>query len=140
MLVGGEMEDATIVVVEDDSDIRELLRDVLSADGYQVVDLAQPALELIRRVVRPPVIFILDIMLPGLNGVELARWLRDVYPGAPMIAMSASRLKLEMAASSGLFSGAIAKPFDLITLTEVVSETVAAITEDAQSRPRSIAS
>ncbi|HEY6908556.1 MAG TPA: response regulator [Myxococcales bacterium] len=63
--------DCRILVIDDDEDIREALRDVLTEDGYRV-DLAEngkEALAFMRRRGRPDLV-LLDLMMPVMNGWE----------------------------------------------------------------------
>jgi CheY-like chemotaxis protein len=80
------------LVVEDDAISRKLLTDVLSANGYAVQATGRgedaPALAL----ARPPDVALLDIHLPGIDGVETLRRLRALpgLAGLPAIAVTAS--------------------------------------------------
>jgi two-component system phosphate regulon response regulator PhoB len=71
-----------VLVVEDEPDIRELLRHQLRKEGYSVecVGDGPSAIEVARRA-RPAVV-ILDVMLPGMSGVEVCRKLRAEAGGA----------------------------------------------------------
>jgi CheY-like chemotaxis protein len=116
-----QIMDPAIVVIDDERDVLELVRDVLEDEGLHVVavDTPERALGLTRRV-RPDV-FLVDLMLPGISGIELARRLRaDGLTHAAMIAMSASRRMLSMAEESDLFDDVLPKPFDLDELVECV--------------------
>jgi DNA-binding response OmpR family regulator len=115
----------TVALVEDDGDISELMREVLEIDGFEVVMFSEPDPPKIAALEPAPALFLIDIMLPGMNGVELAERLRRcAYPDTPMIAMSASRLMLERASESGLFQEIMAKPFNLSTLLSRVEDLV----------------
>jgi DNA-binding response OmpR family regulator len=119
------MMSVTVALVEDDADISALLREVLEIDGFRVVMFADPDPPRIAALEPPPDLFVIDIMLPGMNGVELADRLRRMaYPDTPMIAMSACRLMLERASASGLFQDTMAKPFNLSTLLSRVEDLV----------------
>ena len=68
---------ATILIVEDEPDIQELIAYNLQKAGHQAIRApsAERALELVREEL--PHLVIIDWMLPGMNGIELARWLRS---------------------------------------------------------------
>jgi DNA-binding response OmpR family regulator len=113
----------TIAIIEDDRDILELLFEVFEAEGFRVIAFSTPDVARISGIVPSSTLFLIDLMLPGINGVELACRLRKAtFYDSPMIAMSASRLMLEVAAGSGLFEGTVAKPFNLSTLLQAVEE------------------
>lgn len=119
--LGKSMErEVVVVVVEDDPDILDLLKEIFAGDGYVVVGLTSPNVPAIMQGCHKPNVFLIDLMLPGISGVDLASALRPHFPGIPMLAMSASRFMLEMAGASGLFREAIAKPFDLSVLVDTV--------------------
>ena len=69
---------ATVLVVDDDAEIRNLLRLYLEREGHRAVEAADghAALEAARREVVDLVL--LDVMLPGVDGLEICRRLRDV--------------------------------------------------------------
>jgi CheY-like chemotaxis protein len=67
---------AHILVVDDDPRITELLRRVLAYEGYSVAIAASGNEALDRALERPPDLIVLDIMLPGLDGWEVARRMR----------------------------------------------------------------
>ena len=66
-----------IVIVEDEEDILELLRYHLTREGYSVTTAAngEQALKIISQ--KMPALVLLDLMLPGLNGLELCRRLKQ---------------------------------------------------------------
>jgi CheY-like chemotaxis protein len=110
-----------VVVIDDEPAILALVRDVLESEGLCVLAVDTPDRALgIARIVRPDV-FLVDLMLPGINGIELARRMRERgLTSTPMVAMSASRGMLSMAERSELFDEILAKPFELDTLLECV--------------------
>jgi CheY-like chemotaxis protein len=72
-----------------------------------------------------PGLILVDLMLPGETGLQLARELRDgPFSHTPMIAISADRLALLFAARSGLFQDTIAKPFELASFLETTQHYV----------------
>ena len=64
-----------VCVVDDDADIREVLRDVLSFEGYDVVAAGdgESALELLRARAQDCNLILLDLMMPHMNGWEFRR-------------------------------------------------------------------
>ena len=68
----------TIFIVEDEADIAGLIKFNLESAGYDTVrfDRAEPALA--RAIASPPSLILLDIMLPGIDGLELCRRIRAV--------------------------------------------------------------
>ena len=112
----------TIVVVEDEPAINELVRDVLEMEGYRVIAVQHPDAVGARLDDSSPDLFLIDIMLPRISGIELAEQLRgEGYAGTPMVAMTASRLMGSMAAGSGLFADTFDKPFEIDDLLSCVA-------------------
>ena len=67
---------ATILIVEDEADIQELIAYNLEKSGHETVraENAERALDIIREAL--PHLIVIDWMLPGTSGIELARWLK----------------------------------------------------------------
>ena len=82
---------AHLVVVEDDPDLREVLKDSLSREGYEVsvAEDGLSGLELIREVT--PNLVCLDVMMPGLDGIEVCRELRadKAFRRTPILMLTA---------------------------------------------------
>lgn len=85
-------EPATVLVVDDEADIRWLLRFALESAGYRVVEAAhgQEALDSVRD--QPPALVVSDLMMPVMDGNELSRRLRAQPGGAelPILVLSAN--------------------------------------------------
>jgi CheY-like chemotaxis protein len=116
----------TVVVVDDEPDVLGLICSVLEDEGYSVICLDHPDLiGSLKSPEAPPQLFMLDVMLPSMSGIELAQRLRDDgFGDTPMIAMSASTTMLHRAQQSELFHDSLQKPFDLDTLVEAVRQHV----------------
>jgi two-component system phosphate regulon response regulator PhoB len=110
-------------VVDDDSDVRFILRMILETRGLKIVEAArgETALELARE--HNPQLVILDWAMPTLSGIEVARRLLDPPAGsAPPIIMLTGR-STEEDRQRGLEAGVFAclvKPFNPLELLEVV--------------------
>jgi two-component system cell cycle response regulator DivK len=118
-----------ILVVEDNETNRKLVRDVLQFRGFEVVEAttAEDGLELARA--RQPDLILMDIQLPGMDGVTALRRLREDPETSeiPVIALTASAMpdEREEILSAG-FDGYETKPIGVKKLEEVVREGLAA--------------
>jgi two-component system, OmpR family, alkaline phosphatase synthesis response regulator PhoP len=104
----------SVLIVEDEEDIRELISYNLLKEGYQVAGAAsgEDALAMVRS--KPPDLMLLDIMLPGSDGLSVCRKLKDdpQTSSIPIIMVTAKGEESDMVA--GLNLGAddyISKPF-----------------------------
>jgi|SRR5579884_430012 len=101
-----------VLVVEDEHDMAESLAWGLEAEGY-VVDVASDGIEgLWKAQETSPDVIVLDVMLPGLDGYQVARRLREQGRWVPILMLTAMDEDLDHA--EGLDSGAddyLAKPF-----------------------------
>jgi DNA-binding response OmpR family regulator len=72
-------EAVRVLVVDDDADVRELLRDYLSDQGYEVLDAAGAAAARALLAEHTPQLALLDVGLPGEDGLSLARHIREHF-------------------------------------------------------------
>ena len=79
-----------ILVVDDERAVRESLRRALELEGYQV-DLAEDGEEALRRVFgqAAPDAVILDVLMPGIDGLEVCRRLRADDNSVPVLMLTA---------------------------------------------------
>jgi len=106
----------TIAVLDDEEDILELLRTYLTKGGFKVVALAEPEKFLKAVANHPPDLILLDLMLPGTDGLEICRYLkkRPETASVPIIMLTARIQEADRVA--GLELGAddyVTKPFSL---------------------------
>jgi diguanylate cyclase (GGDEF)-like protein/PAS domain S-box-containing protein len=114
----------TIIVVEDDAGIRELARRVLTAAGYRVLT-AGTGTDAVRTMARHPEridLLITDVVMPEMNGKELAERMSVLRPGLKVLYMSGypGEILLDHAVASDPASF-LAKPFAPATLLEHVA-------------------
>jgi len=106
------MMKAHILVVDDDPRITDLLRRILAYEGYSVAIAASGSEALDRSLERPPDLVVLDIMLPGLDGLEVAQRLRTAGDNVPILMLTARDTVTDRV--KGLETGAddyLVKPF-----------------------------
>jgi two-component system cell cycle response regulator DivK len=116
---------STILYIEDNSDNRMLVRRVLEAEGYRVVEAEDgfEGIKLLRSTT--PDLVLMDINLPELDGYEVTRRLKQVPSMArvPVIAMTANVMRgdREKTLAAGC-DGYIAKPIDIDTLPDQIAK------------------
>lgn len=111
-----------ILIVEDNSDTRAMLRAALELDGHTVRDAADGAAALGLALEAVPDVALIDIGLPGMNGYELAKRLRDSLNGRlRMIAISGYGQPEDKArAAAAGFDAHLTKPVDQSALRELI--------------------
>ena len=103
-----------LVVADDDRDIRELVAFKLEQGGYQVAQAADGAEALAMITAERPALAVLDVMMPGLTGLDLTRRLRadPETAGLPIILLTARAQESDVEA--GFAAGIddyVVKPF-----------------------------
>lgn len=107
---------STILCVEDNPENRMLMRRILLAEGYSVVEAANAFEGLQKALAQPPDLILLDINLPHVDGLTLASRLKS-YPAlrpVPVIAITANVMRgdRERSLAAGC-DGYIQKPIDV---------------------------
>lgn len=118
-----------ILVIEDDIANQMLVRDVLEGHGYrcETVDSAEEGLRLAEKL--QPALILLDIKLPGMDGVTAAHHLKGspATQAIKLIGMSAHAMVNEVALiETADFDYFITKPFSYKSLLQVVQKALAA--------------
>ena len=131
---------ATILIVDDEPDVREVLQEYFAAHGFEVLAAAdaRAARELVQA--RRADVALIDIHMPGEDGLSLARHLREHYEGLAIVMLTSASTVVDRIV--GLEVGAddyVSKPFDprelLARVRSVLRRTTApppARTEEAQ--------
>ena len=115
---GGEARRETILVVDDEPEVRSLVRDMLTAHGYTIIDTGDPFEA--RRIVqsRPVHLLLTDVVMPIMNGLELATRVEASSPTTKVLLMSGYATAAVKAAARPL----IAKPFRSADLANAVRQ------------------
>ena len=128
----------TILVVDDDPQIRESLRKVLRAEGYEVV-LAENGQEAIEKIKLEKIdLLLLDLGLPVKDGWDTVIWLAQVNPLLPVIIITGRWNQRELAEKMGA-NALMDKPLDvprlLQTIRELTNESMERRAQHAKQRP-----
>ena len=120
---------ACILVVDDSAANARLLRVLLEREGYEVqtAEHAEDALRVLSKF--KPRLILMDIQLPGMDGLELTRRLRNDVTTKDIVILaltaSAARDDEEKALAAGC-DGSVAKPIDVSSLPRVIAARLAA--------------
>jgi two-component system alkaline phosphatase synthesis response regulator PhoP len=116
-----------VLVIEDEEETADMLAEMLKVSGYAVVssDHSQNAIEIIKE--QPLNAIVLDIMLPGISGLEVLRFVRQTpqFTEIPVVVVSAKALPKDIKA--GFEAGATAyltKPVSYNDLKQAVEKAV----------------
>ncbi|MCO4746634.1 MAG: response regulator transcription factor [Proteobacteria bacterium] len=115
----------SILVVEDEPHIRRGLCDLLAYNGYQPTGAADGLSGREQMLSQPWDLVILDVMLPGVDGVTLCRTLREARPGQAILMLTAKGSEADILA--GFEAGCddyVAKPFSMPQLVARVGALV----------------
>ena len=114
-----------LLVVEDDSELLNLMKDTLEAFGYGVLATKDP-LEAVRLLSSHPHsidLMVTDFSMPGMTGLELAHQARSIRPDLPVVLCTAfSEIKSIELARGQIIRSVVPKPFDGIRLNESIRE------------------
>ncbi len=123
----------TILVVDDEASQRELLGGFVATLGYEVreADSGEAALELVQR--EPPDMVLLDVRLPGINGIETLARIREIAAELPVLLVTAfADLRQAVVAMKGGADDYLAKPVDLDELRAAISDALG-LTDEADA-------
>ena len=120
------MPNALILVAEDQSDIREMMRIFLEMEGYAVIE-AKDGREAVIKVLdhRPDLVF-MDIAMPVVDGVEAIRSIREIpeVASVPIVAVSAYGSYFREVARDAGCDLLLRKPLDLDALSPVIESLI----------------
>jgi CheY-like chemotaxis protein len=126
------MMDRTVLVIDDDDDVRSVMAAVLEDDGWTVLTAENGLRALDSLAHDRPSAIILDLRMPVMDGLTFAARYREfAEPRAPLVLISAT-VTAEAIEATGAAAG-LRKPIDL----DVLLETVHAVTQAQTPRPPS---
>ncbi len=116
-----------ILVVDDEPEVRTVVRSVLEADGYEVTEAADgPAALLLLNSIggpRGPQLVVLDVMMPGIDGVEVCRQIPHDRMKVVMLTARDDADTRRRAEEAGC-DRYLTKPFSAVELLDAVRELV----------------
>ena len=125
---GGVARPRVVLVVDDDDAIRTVVRSVLEADGFEVVEAADgPAALLLLNAIlgRGPDAVVLDVMMPGIDGIEVCEKIDHTKVKVIMLSARDDAETKERATAAGA-DAYLTKPFSAIELLDAVEKLVPA--------------
>jgi PAS domain S-box-containing protein len=117
---GAGARGARILVIDDDEDVRSLLVESLSFEGYEVSDAADGAAGLALMERKRPDLLLIDYLMPGLNGAEIVEQARARGFDMPVIFATGYSDTRALQAAAGLKAPVLAKPFSLDELRQAI--------------------
>jgi nitrogen-specific signal transduction histidine kinase len=116
----------TVFIVDDEKDVLFYMRDILEMQGYKVFSADNPnfAAELFERISDEIDIVITDMVMPVMNGAELAGVLKEIKPSVKVIGMSGFEGEAAMHAAAEI-DYFLKKPFDGVSLIASVQQMLA---------------
>jgi two-component system phosphate regulon response regulator OmpR len=106
--------DPVVLVVDDEPELRSLLAEYFGRHGFEVRTAADAAAARLAIAEAPPALAILDINMPGENGLSLARWMRESHPRVGLVMLTTAGESVDRIV--GLELGAddyVPKPFEM---------------------------
>jgi len=111
-----------VVVIDDDDGVRDVIVQGLRDEGYLVGEASDGESGLKRIEDFSPAVAIIDFLMPGLNGAEVARIAQARNPGLPIVFVSGYSDTLALDGVSGAI--VLRKPFDIQTLSRTVGAVI----------------
>jgi len=115
------MDPVRVLLVEDDDDNRELMAEVLSTSGFEVVSASSGRDGLRSLSERSVDVIVTDVGMPGMGGLELATAAKQVAPSVPIIVVT-GWAEREDIASAREVDAVLVKPVDPDVLAQAVSD------------------
>lgn len=116
----------TVFVVDDDEAVRDMLRTLIEADGFKVRTWRSAEAFLADHELPQSGCLVLDLELPGMNGLELAETLQARHVQLPIILVSSRGDLLTSTRAKGINAlGYLSKPFDTQLLIDCIRHAMA---------------
>ncbi|MEW5762452.1 MAG: response regulator [Bacillota bacterium] len=119
-----------LLIVDDQPAIRQLIREALAGEGYEVKTAASGCEAIAFVAARRPDLIITDLKMPGMNGLEMLAEIQRIAPGIPVILITAyGELSSTQEAERVGVRRLLIKPFDINDLRAVVRRLLAEVSD-----------
>ena len=125
----------SLIVIDDDPEHRLMLEDLFRDRGYEVTTAADGEEGLRLSDLRRPDLIILDVLLPGMSGIDVLAALKRQHPRLPVIVMSAGGDEVLDRATLAMYSRVQQGAARLIDKTISLKELAATVDEMLEGQP-----
>lgn len=112
---------ATVLVIDDDPDVRGVIVDSLAALGYRVIEASDGPSGLAAMDADTPDVMMIDFAMPVMNGAEVAKLVKERRPGLPIVFASGYAETAAIEAVAGGDALLLRKPFRVDELQAIIS-------------------
>ncbi|CUH96489.1 hypothetical protein P22_2579 [Propionispora sp. 2/2-37] len=114
-----------VLVIDDQPGIRRLLTEVLTDEGYEVITAGNGYEGVQRAKETNPAVILMDMKMPGMDGIETLKELQSMHQEEKVIMMTAyGELELvNQAREMGAYAY-ITKPFDIVTVCRMIADNI----------------
>jgi len=125
----------SVLVVDDECAIADSLAEILNRSGHRATTAYDAATALETALLSPPDVLITDVVLPGMNGIELGITMRRIFPDCKVVLFSGN------AATSSMLEPATRAGHNFVLLTKPVhpTEILSRVADCVRSRMESMA-
>ncbi len=115
-----------ILVADDQTDLLDLLYDELVDAGFSVKTVNDGAEAVVAASEEPFDLFVLDMLMPGLTGIQAIKVLRKIAPGVPIVGLTGYLGRGYMAEAASLGVTCLSKPISMPDLLNEIYDALAA--------------
>jgi CheY-like chemotaxis protein len=111
-----------VLVVDDEPDVVETMRDIVQALGYEASSASSGEAAMMMMATIQPHVILLDLMMPGISGLEALIYFREHHPAVPVIIITVNvdHEPAPQARAAGAFA-VVEKPYDMAPLGQLLA-------------------
>jgi CheY-like chemotaxis protein len=118
------LEELSVLVIDDEERIRHTLSYAFTLSGCHVITAStgSEGIQLARN--KSYNIAFIDLKMPGLDGIETARWIKSLSPDTYTILMTGWNIKLDDSSLKNVINAVITKPFQLSEVSKIIKSVI----------------